>query len=581
MQTLADLPPATRKLVIVEDEAILALDLERFLRGAGYDVRGVAADCEGAVSLVEHERPDLVLMDIHLQGPQDGVATALVLKERYGVPVVYLTAHGDPRTIERARSSEPLGYLLKPFKKPDLENVVNIALARRHLELSLKRREAMLLATLMSVGDGILTADADRSVTWVNPAAAELLGGDAAAVIDRQLSEVLDVSRDGQQTLEVAIDQALQNATVPFAAALTLPNGTRSVVGSAAGLSDGGQAFGVVVTLRDLTELLEARRRLEFTERLAAIGTLAASVAHEVNNPLLVNLTNLHLALADLPPGASELREMLQEAHAAGSRIATIVRELKSFAAPNREVATPIDVRACINAALRFTRVQWRDRLAVVLELEDVGAVELAPVRFEQVLVNLIINAVQATRSVPSPVLTIRVFSSPSGGEVVLTVEDTGPGVPPKLRARIFEAFFTTKPAGVGTGLGLAVSSRIIEEAGGRFELAEGPGAKFVITLPRVAGPARMRDRPIAWVGEGAPYGPSVHVFTGLEPQLVDQLAALEPGLVMLASGRRQAIGYLDAATVLLSDTPEPGVVCLKPPVSFASLRALAAAPET
>lgn len=581
MQTLADLPPATRKLVIVEDEAILALDLERFLRGAGYDVRGVAADCEGAVSLVEHERPDLVLMDIHLQGPQDGVATALVLKERYGVPVVYLTAHGDPRTIERAHSSEPLGYLLKPFKKPDLENVVNIALARRHLELSLKRREAMLLATLMSVGDGILTADADRSVTWVNPAAAELLGGDAAAVIDRQLSEVLDVSRDGQQTLEVAIDQALQNATVPFAAALTLPNGTRSVVGSAAGLSDGGQAFGVVVTLRDLTELLEARRRLEFTERLAAIGTLAASVAHEVNNPLLVNLTNLHLALADLPPGASELREMLQEAHAAGSRIATIVRELKSFAAPNREVATPIDVRACINAALRFTRVQWRDRLAVVLELEDVGAVELAPVRFEQVLVNLIINAVQATRSVPSPVLTIRVFSSPSGGEVVLTVEDTGPGVPPKLRARIFEAFFTTKPAGVGTGLGLAVSSRIIEEAGGRFELAEGPGAKFVITLPRVAGPARMRDRPIAWVGEGAPYGPSVHVFTGLEPQLVDQLAALEPGLVMLASGRRQAIGYLDAATVLLSDTPEPGVVCLKPPVSFASLRALAAAPET
>ncbi|MER2560745.1 MAG: ATP-binding protein [Myxococcaceae bacterium] len=580
MQTLADLPPATRKLVIVEDEAILALDLERFLRGAGYDVRGVAADCEGAVSLVEHERPDLVLMDIHLQGPQDGVATALVLKERYGVPVVYLTAHGDPRTIERARSSEPLGYLLKPFKKPDLENVVNIALARRHLELSLKRREAMLLATLTSVGDGILTADADRSVTWVNPAAAALLGGDSAAVIDRQLSEVLDVSRDGQQTLEVAIDQALQNATVPFAAALTLPNGTRSVVGSAAGLSDGRQAFGVVVTLRDLTELLEARRRLEFTERLAAIGTLAASVAHEVNNPLLVNLTNLHLVLADLPPGASELREMLQEAHAAGSRIATIVRELKSFAAPNREVAMPIDVRACINAALRFTRGQWRDRLAVVLELEDVGAVELAPVRFEQVLVNLIINAVQATRSVPSPVLTIRVFSSPSG-EVVLTVEDTGPGVPPELRARIFEAFFTTKPAGVGTGLGLAVSSRIIEEAGGRFGLAEGSGAKFVITLPRVAGPARMRDRPIAWVGEGAPHGPSVHVFTGLEPQLVDQLTALEPGLVVLASGRRHAIGYLDAAAVLLSDVPEPGVVCLKQPISLASLRALAAAPAT
>lgn len=580
MQMLADLPASTRRLVIVEDEAILALDLERFLRGAGYDVRGVAADGESAVSLVEAEKPDLVLMDIHLQGPQDGVATALVLKERYGVPVVYLTAHGDPRTIDRARSTEPMGYLLKPFKKPDLENVVNIALARRRLELTLKRREAMLQATLASVGDGILTADADRSVTWLNPAATALLGGDEKAIIHRKLGEVLDVARDGQHALEAAIDQALQNETVPFAAALTLPQGTRSVVGSAAGLSDGRDGFGVVVTLRDLTELLDARRRLEFSERLAALGTLAASVAHEVNNPLQVNLTNLHLALVDLPPGPTELKDLLQEAHAAGSRIATIVRELKSFAAPNREASMPIDVRGCLGAALRFTRGQWRERLSVMLQLEDVGAVQLAPVRFEQVLVNLIINAVQATRGQPSAVLTLRTFTSPTG-EVVLTVEDTGPGVPAALRSRVFEAFFTTKPAGVGTGLGLSVSSRIIEEAGGRLELAEAPGAKFVITLPRASAAAVVHPRPIAWVGAGAPEWPSLQVFTGAEPQLVDQLTSLQPGVVLLASARPHTIGYLDSVAVMLSEVPEPGMVCLKAPLSYESVRALAAEPAT
>lgn len=575
MQLLADLPPPTRKLVIVEDEAILALDLERFLRSAGYDVRGVAADAESAVSLVEHEKPDLVLMDIHLQGPQDGVATALELRQRFGVPVVYLTAHGDPRTIDRARSTEPMGYLLKPFKKPDLENVVNIALARRHLEQTLRRREAMLQATLSSVGDGILTADAGQAVTWLNPAAAQLLGSDAQALLHRKLGDVLEVN-EGAAAIEDAIDQAMHNGTVPFTAALSLAKGTRSVVGSAAGLTDGHDAFGVVVTLRDLTELLEARRRLEFSERLAAIGTLAASVAHEVNNPLLVNLSNLHLALVDLPPGASELKELLQEAHAAGNRIATIVRELKSFAAPNRERSAPVDVRSCIMAALRFTRGQWRDRLSVVLQLEDVGAVQLAPVRFEQVLVNLIINAVQATRGLPSPVLTLRTFTSPRG-EVVVTVEDSGPGVPPEFRTRIFDAFFTTKPAGVGTGLGLAVSSRIIEETGGHLELAEGSGAKFVITLPCAPVPATMRDRPIAWVGEGAPDWPGLHTFTGTEPKLVDQLTALEPGVVVLAAGRGQAIGYFDAACVLLSEVAEPGVVCLKAPPSFAAVRALAA----
>lgn len=578
MQLLADLPTPTRKLVIVEDEAILALDLERFLRSAGYDVRGVAADGESAVSLVEHEKPDLVLMDIHLQGPQDGVATAQELKDRFGVPVVYLTAHGDPRTIDRARSTEPMGYLLKPFKKPDLENVVNIALARRHLEQSLKLREAMLQATLASVGDGILTADAERSVTWLNPAAAALLGAHENAIVHRKLCEVLDVAHDARQTLETAVDQALQNATVPFTAALTLPQGTRTVMGSAAGLSDGRDGFGVVVTLRDLTELLETRRRLEFSERLAAVGTLAASVAHEVNNPLLVNLSNLHLALVDLPPGASELKELLQEAHAAGNRIATIVRELKSFAAPNRELSMPTDVRSCIGSALRFTRGQWRDRLSVMLQLEDVGAVQLAPVRFEQVLVNLIINAVQATRGLHAPVLTLRTYTSPAG-EVVLTVEDTGPGVPPEFRSRIFDAFFTTKPAGVGTGLGLAVSSRIIEEAGGRFELAEGSAAKFVITLPCAGVPAVLRDKPIAWVGDGAPDWPGLHAFSGTEPKLVDQLTLLEPGVVVLASGRRHAIGYFDAACVLLSEVPEPGAVCLQAPASYASVRALAAEP--
>ncbi len=104
--------PRAGRLVTVEDEGILARDLERSLTGAGFDVRGVAIDSEAAFAMVAAEHPDLVLMDIRLHGPRDGIETAAALRERFDVPVVYLTAYSDPKTMARAQQTEPMGYLL-------------------------------------------------------------------------------------------------------------------------------------------------------------------------------------------------------------------------------------------------------------------------------------------------------------------------------------------------------------------------------------------------------------------------------------------------------------------------------------
>jgi signal transduction histidine kinase len=131
----------TANILVVEDESIIALDIETSLRQAGYGIVGMAASGEEAIAIVQHQRPDLVLMDIRLQGHLDGVETADCLKQQYQLPVVFLTAHADPSTLERAKAIQPFGYLIKPFVDQELVTTVEIALARYQAEAVI--REAL------------------------------------------------------------------------------------------------------------------------------------------------------------------------------------------------------------------------------------------------------------------------------------------------------------------------------------------------------------------------------------------------------------------------------------------------------
>ena len=583
MQLLADLPTPTRKLVIVEDEAILALDLERFLRGAGYDVRGVAADGESAVSLVEHEKPDLVLMDIHLQGPQDGVATAKELKERFGVPVVYLTAHGDPRTIDRARSTEPMGYLLKPFKKADLQNVVTIALARDDIERQLRRREEVLRTTLSCIGEALITTDEGGVVTSLNHAATTLLGPLPRSSEPRHLREVLPLKRPDGEVLGVDPVEAAQAAgRLDFEARLDTPEGQRSVVGTAAAVRSGVTSYGVVLAVRDLTELLLTRRQLEFAERLSAMGTMAAGVAHEVNNPLAIVTTNISFALRGSLP--DELREALVDASDGAQRVARIVRDLTLFAKPQPEALTAIDPRRLLGPALALTRGTWRNVCGVDLSLGPVPTVMASPMRLSQVVVNLIINAVHAMQGSSRAALLSLSSHTNERGDAVLSVLDTGPGVPAALQERIFEPFFTTKATSQGTGLGLAVSRSIVESHGAHLTLdSSAAGARFSITLPAAPRPAPTVVPTVCWVGPATDDLQRLGVAAvRAEADAVRAELATRPDVVLLALSLDEArqlvssVPELEDHSFLVTSHPPPrGLVRLVPPFDVMALAAL------
>ena len=575
--------PATRRLVIVEDEGILALDIQRHLTRAGFDVRGVVGDSDSALALVEAERPDLVLMDIRIQGERDGIETAATLRSRFDVPVVYLTAHSDPKTMERAQQTDPVGYLLKPFKKPDLENVVSIALARWDNERKLRRREEALSVTLSCIGEAIVTTNETGEVTYLNVAAERLAGRRRCDAINLPLGEVLSLrGSDGGPLGEDPVKEARAHGRVEFESTL----GSRTLAGTAVELRHGATSFGAVLALRDLTDLLVTRKQLEFAERLSALGTLAAGVAHEVNNPLSVVISNLEFALqGDLPHDA---REALAEAVEGAQRVAHIVGDLRALSRPQSEALRPVEPGQVLGSALAFTRGHWRGVAGVALELDAVPGVMAAPTRLAQVFVNLIINAVQAMETVSQAHVLSLCCSTSAHGEAVLEVRDTGEGIPEALRERIFEPFFTTKPLGKGTGLGLAVSRSIVENQGGRLEVSAGPGGvgtSFRVILPAVGlvPPVPLRAW---WVGPPSPERavleqvPGWEFLTGDEPDLAGRFAQRDPQVVLLCLPEPRAGALclaqpeLEARALRVGDRNPVGLVTLRQPFDARSLGA-------
>ncbi len=170
-------------ILIVEDERLIAKDIQQALMGFGYDAFGIATSAEEAIAKVTERRPDLVLMDIRIKGYRDGIETAAILRERFGIPVVYLTAHADETTLQRAKQTEPLGYLMKPVTAAELRSTVEVSLHKHGVEMRLREREQWLSARLRAKEREQLV-QAHRLVALENMASgvAQALGNPLASI---------------------------------------------------------------------------------------------------------------------------------------------------------------------------------------------------------------------------------------------------------------------------------------------------------------------------------------------------------------------------------------------------------------
>src|SRR6266545_4316535 len=177
-------------ILIVEDERVIARDIQAMLQQLGYHVPALAATGPDAIAYATAHHPDLVLMDIRIQGAMDGIDTAAVIQKQFDVPVVYLTAFADDTTRQRAQRTAPYGYLVKPFDDRTLQATVEMALARHAHDRQISEHGHWLAATLTSLDNAVVTTDAHGKITLLNPAAEQLLSCTQAAAIGKAIGDV-------------------------------------------------------------------------------------------------------------------------------------------------------------------------------------------------------------------------------------------------------------------------------------------------------------------------------------------------------------------------------------------------------
>jgi len=344
---------------------------------------------------------------------------------------------------------------------------------------------------LGTLPDGVALLRLDGSVRGANTAMLHLLGCGAQELLGvsmgERLGEPLDLSGNGrEQRCEL---RTFAGRRVPVAVASRLLCDRR------------GSPLGLVLVLRDLSEVVALRDRLLLSGRLAAVGELAAGIAHEMNNPLAFVRANLSMLrqnwgslMAELEKeGASEAvamlvaegEELVDESLEGVDRAVAIVRDVRGLARGGSERTVLSDLHALIDGVLRMAAPQLRERIRIERNYGAIHPVRGAPQELQQVFLNLVLNAAQAIGEAG----TIRIATELEGDCVVVHVEDDGCGIAAEHLERIFDPFFTTKPVGEGSGLGLGIAHGIVRSHGGEISVetrARG-GSRFSVHLPVAA----------------------------------------------------------------------------------------------
>jgi PAS domain S-box-containing protein len=494
------------RIVIVEDNRIVARDLAQQVTSMGHIVVDMLARGEDAETASRQGQADLVLMDIRLEGKMDGISAAELVRERCQVPVVFLTAFADDETLERAIKSEPFGYVMKPFDDLQLKTVIEMALFKHASERRLRRSEQRFATTLASIGDAVIATDAQALVTFMNPAAEALIGYAHGDALGRSLADLFCLQdADTSAAISDPATAALQAGRIVVSQRSTMlltHDGRKVPVSSSSSpiLDERAFAIGAVLIFSDQTErraaaegLRHAQAELARAARLTMIGELTASIAHEVNQPLMAAVTNADTCLrwlAGNTPDIQQARLAAERIVHNGNRAAEIIRSVRAMAQNAPPRLEEVDLRVIVDDVLSIARMQ-AGRNDVTLSASfapELPPIQADRVQIQQVVLNLVMNGIEAqlvAENDSGGAREVRIDATlDDPATLVVSVSDLGPGFNLALATRLFDPLFTTKPDGMG--LGLAICRSIVEAHGGTVAARhrQPRGSIFQFTMP-------------------------------------------------------------------------------------------------
>ena len=521
------------RILVVEDEGIVAKDIQDMLKGLGYSVPAIAFSGEQAIKKAGEIHPDLVLMDIKLKGGMDGTEAARQIRSRFDIPVVYLTAYADKDTLERAKITEPFGYILKPFKEIELYTTIQIALYKHKIERKLKESEQWFTETFRCIGDAVIATDEKGVIIFTNLVAEALTGWKRENACGKDLAEVFNIINEKtRKPLKNSVIKVLRGGSI-----VSLTNKNKLITkdgaeipidATAAPIKDiNGKITGVVLAFRDITEhkkaeerekelavaaaeaearkkraaeleaayreLRETQAKLIQAGKMAALGTLGAGIAHQLNQPL-AGIRGFTQAVLMQIDKKSPFYEDLKEIEEQTGYMSDIITNISGFARQAEFKKQPIDINEPIEKALQLLSEQLRlHGIKLVKNLNPkLPKVNVDANQMQQVFINFITNAREALDDLPKEAVKELIITTSLVhrlSSVLISFTDTGQGIPNDIKDRIFEPFFTTKGPR-STGLGLSLNYGMIQDHGGtiEFESEKGKGATFIIRLPAFIG---------------------------------------------------------------------------------------------
>jgi two-component system, NtrC family, sensor kinase len=527
------------RILVVDDNpnvcAFTARSLERF----GYSVAGKAATGRDAITLAEATNPDLVLMDINLDGEMDGIETGRRMRFEKDLPVVYITGNADDETLARAMATEPVGYIVKPFEPEDLHASIETALCQYKAKLKQKvvalSDSEELSLILEAVPAGILVIDSGTHlIRYANQEAARIYGAPKNQIIGSVCHHVVCLANQGRCPI-TDLGQTIDRSERVL---LTANGEELPILKTVTPMKFGANQYLLEVFV-DIAERKKAQEQRDLMEiqlrqalKLEAVGQLAAGIAHEINTPtqyvgdntrflqdafgdLLKALQNYgHLldacrqgppppdltrevetavSEADLDYLKEEIPKAISQSLEGVSRVSTIVRAMKEFSHPGGDEKQSIDLNHAIQSTITVCRNEWKYVAEMVTNFDaNLPMVPCLPGELNQVILNLIINSAHAIADVVGKKEggekgIIKIVTQAAGDWAEIRISDTGTGIAPEARSKIFTPFFTTKEVGKGTGQGLAISRTVIVgKHGGSidFETEVGKGTTFIVRLP-------------------------------------------------------------------------------------------------
>ncbi len=494
MQISTVAEPTRPRILVVEDEAIIARDIAAILAEADFEVIGICSKGEDALLRASQSAPDLLLTDIKLQGSMDGIEVAARLRREQDIPAIFITAFSSGDLFERSKSAQPLGYLLKPVTPADLTRSVEVALYKHQMEARLRESEERYRTIFDNAGDAIFIHDRNGRFVEVNLVACSRLGYTRQDLLQMGPQDILP--RNGAAPQPPSFDELAGRDLPAFETVHVAKDGSLIPVEITSRLIDYGDEPAVLSMVRDISERKRAEQIARQAERYRAVADLASGIAHNFNNLLQVVMGNANLSLMHLRSGSfSDLSRNLSEIVEHSLFGAETVRRLQGFAGIRKEDgAQPIEIiriGELIDQAVEVTKPFCKDGAArngneirISARHDPNCVVKGRKSDLFEVLVNLIKNAAEAMHESGE----IRIDCRCDGDHVTVEVQDTGQGIAPQDMGRLFTPFFTTKVE-AGAGLGLATSRRIVRDHDGEIyaDSILGAGSTFTIRLPAAA----------------------------------------------------------------------------------------------